>query len=146
MNFIVADTTEMNAITTMVADDTCFITATSDIYIYQDSSWVIMRSGEPLVFKGITFEQTDYWQNPEMVFRGFSFEQTDYWQNPEMVFRGFSFEHENILRYYGVKIDVNGETERNYIPCIRTSDGIAGLYDTVNGVFYASAGANNFTT
>jgi len=63
-----------------------------------------------------------------------------------MVFRGFSFERENILRYYGVKIDVNGETERNYISCIRTSDGIAGLYDTVNGVFYASAGANNFTT
>ena len=81
-----------------------------------------------------------------LVFRGFTFEQADYWQTPESVFRGFSFERENILRYYGVKIDVNGETERNYIPCIRTSDGIAGLYDTVNGVFYASAGANNFTT
>ena len=80
------------------------------------------------------------------MFKGITFEQTDYWQTPEMVFRGFSFERENILRYYGVKIDVNGETERNYIPCIRTSDGIAGLYDTVNGVFYSSVGTKNFTT
>ena len=83
---------------------------------------------------------------PPLVFKGITFEQTDYWQIPEMVFRGFSFEGENILRYYGVKIDVNGETERNYIPCIRTSDGIAGMYDTVNGVFYASVGTDNFTT
>ena len=128
MNYIVNDIAERDAITTMVADDTCFITSTSEIYTYVDGAWVITRSGRPLVF------------------RGFSFEQTDYWQIPESVFRGFSFERENILRYYGVKIDVNGETERNYISCIRTSDGIAGLYDTVNGVFYASAGANNFTT
>ena len=77
MNFIVADTTEMNALTTMVADDTCFVTTTSDIYIYQDSSWVLFRSSQPLVFKGFTFEQTDYWQKPESVFRGFSFEITD---------------------------------------------------------------------
>ena len=30
-----------------------------------------------LVFKGITFEQNDFWQIPESVFRGFSFEITD---------------------------------------------------------------------
>ena len=92
MNYIVTDTAEMNALTTMVADDTCYLTSTKDIYIYQDSTWVLFRSGQPLVFNGITFEQTDYWQTPEMVFRGISFEQTDYWQTPEMVFRGITFE------------------------------------------------------
>ena len=109
--------------------DEIIISSTKKHYVYQDGDLVFWYQG-----------------TEQLVFRGFSFEQPDYWQTPESVFRGFSFEHENILRYYGVKIDVNGETERNYIPCIRTSDGIAGLYDTVNGVFYASAGANNFTT
>ena len=105
------------------------ITENKSHYHWQNNDWEFWyKEVEPLAFKGITFEQTDYWQTPESVFRG------------------FSFERENILRYYGVKIDVNGETERNYIPCIRTSDGIAGLYDTVNGVFYASVGTKNFTT
>ena len=109
--------------------DDIIISSTKTHYHYQDGNLVFYyQEIPPLVFKGITFEQTDYWQRPEMVFRG------------------LSFEGENILRYYGVKIDVNGETERNYIPCIRTSDGIAGMYDTVNGVFYASVGTNNFTT
>ena len=93
MNYIVTDTAEMNALTAMVADDTCYLTSTQDIYIYQNSTWLLFRSSQPLVFKGITFEQTDYWQISESVFRGFSFEQTDYWQTPEMVFRGFSFEY-----------------------------------------------------
>ena len=114
---------------TPIAGDTATITSTGDVYKYEGDDWQLWYTIiPPLVFKGITFEQTDYWQIPEMVFKG------------------FSFEGENILRYYGVKIDVNGETERNYIPCIRTSDGIAGMYDTVNGVFYASVGTNNFTT
>ena len=105
------------------------VTSTGGVYKYEGDAWQIW-----------------YTIIPPLVFKGMSFEQTDFWQRPEMVFRGFSFEGENILRYYGVKIDVNGETERNYIPCIRTSDGIAGMYDTVNGVFYASIGTNNFTT
>jgi len=108
---------------------TATVTSTGGVYKYEGDAW-----------------QLWYTIIPPLVFRGMTFEQTDYWQIPEMVFRGFSFERENILRYYGVKIDVNGVAERNYISCIRTSDGIAGLYDTVNGVFYASAGANNFTT
>ena len=108
---------------------TVTVTSTGGVYKYEGDDW-----------------QLWYTIIPPLVFRGMTFEQTDFWQIPESVFKGFSFERENILRYYGVKIDVNGETERNYISCIRTSDGIAGLYDTVNGVFYASAGANNFTT
>ena len=114
---------------TPIAGDTATITSTGGVYKYEGGDW-----------------QLWYTIIPPLVFRGFSFEQTDFWQIPEMVFRGFSFERENILRYYGVKIDVNGETERNYIPCIRTSDGIAGMYDTVNGVFYASVGADEFIT
>ena len=114
---------------TPIAGDTATITSTGGVYKYDGNDW-----------------QLWYTITPPLVFRGITFEQTDYWEKPEMVFRGISFERENILRYHGVKIDVNGETERNYISCIRTSDGIAGLYDTVNGVFYASAGANNFTT
>ena len=74
--------------------DEVIISSTKIHYHYQDGDLVFWyQEVLPLVFKGITFEQTDSWQIPEMVFRGFSFEQTDYWQIPESVFRGFSFEY-----------------------------------------------------
>lgn len=48
------------------------------------------------------------------------------------------------FRYKNIKI-YNGNTLlRNYIPCYRVSDGIAGLYDLVNNVFYASDGSSNY--
>lgn len=90
MNYIVTDTAEMNALTTMVADDTCYLTSTQDIYIYQNSTWVLFRSSQPLVFRGITFEQTDYWQKPEMVFRGFSFEELFVKKSNISLFHGMS--------------------------------------------------------
>ena len=73
--------------------DEVIISSTKNHYHYQDGDLVFWyQAVEPLVFKGFTFEQTDFWQIPESVFRGFSFEQTDYWKSPESVFRGFSFE------------------------------------------------------
>lgn len=45
---------------------------------------------QPLVFKGITFEQTDYWQKPEMVFRGFSFEELFVKKSNTSLFHGMS--------------------------------------------------------
>ena len=55
--------------------DEIIISSTLTHYHYQDGDLVFWYQGaEPLVFKGITFEQTDFWQNPESVFRGFSFE------------------------------------------------------------------------
>ena len=90
MNYIVTDTAEMNALTTMVADDTCYLSSTQDIYIYQDSAWVLFRSSQPLVFRGITFEQTDYWHKPEFVFRGFSFEELFVKKSNISLFHGMS--------------------------------------------------------
>ena len=72
---------------------TVTVTSTGGVYKYEVDSWQKWYTIiPPLVFKGFTFEQTDFWQIPESVFRGFSFEQTDFWQIPESVFRGFSFE------------------------------------------------------
>jgi hypothetical protein len=46
------------------------------VYKYEGDDWLLWYTiTTPLVFRGITFEQTDYWQKPEMVFRGFSFEE-----------------------------------------------------------------------
>lgn len=51
------------------------ITENKSYYHWQNNDWEFWyQETEPLVFKGITFEQTDYWQIPESVFRGFSFE------------------------------------------------------------------------
>ena len=78
---------------TPVAGDTATVTSTGGVYKYEGDAWQLWYSIiPPLVFRGMTFEQPDYWQIPEMVFRGMTFEQPDYWQTPEMVFRGFSFE------------------------------------------------------
>ena len=42
---------------------------------------------------------------------------------------------------------VEGDTpKRNFVPCVRTADAAAGLYDMVEGKFYGNAGTGRFTT
>ena len=58
--------------------DEVMISSTKNHYHYQDGDLVFWyQAVEPLVFKGLSFEQTDFWQTPESVFRGFSFEYID---------------------------------------------------------------------
>ena len=47
-------------------------------------------------------------------------------------------------RLYSCQIWDDGTLIRNYIPAVRKSDGKAGLYDKVNGVFYTDAAGGNF--
>lgn len=47
-------------------------------------------------------------------------------------------------RLYSCQIYDNDELIRNYVPCTN-ADGTAGLYDLVNGAFYANAGTGSFT-
>lgn len=47
-------------------------------------------------------------------------------------------------RYYLCQIYDDGTLIRDFIPCTNSS-GTAGLYDVVNGVFYANAGSGTFT-
>ena len=54
------------------------VTSTGGVYKYEGDDWQLWYTIiPPLVFRGMTFEQTDYWQIPESVFRGLSFEITD---------------------------------------------------------------------
>ena len=48
------------------------------------------------------------------------------------------------IRIYYCKIWDNNILFRNFIPCYRKSDNVAGLYDLVNGVFYTNAGTGTF--
>lgn len=50
----------------------------------------------------------------------------------------------NVQLYY-LRIEVAGELVRDFAPCYRESDNVAGLYDKVNGVFYTNAGSGSFT-
>lgn len=43
-----------------------------------------------------------------------------------------------------LKIKINGTLTRNFVPCYRKVDNVAGLYDLVNGVFYTNAGTGTF--
>jgi len=43
------------------------------------------------------------------------------------------------------KIDVEGETVRDFVPCYRKSDNEIGMYDTVNGQFYTNSGSGSFS-
>jgi hypothetical protein len=47
-------------------------------------------------------------------------------------------------RMYYFKIYEGNTIIRNFIPCYRKEDDIAGLYDLVNGVFYTNNGTGNF--
>lgn len=46
------------------------------------------------------------------------------------------------LKEHSIKI--NNVLVRNFIPCYRKVDNVAGLYDLVNGVFYTNAGTGDF--
>lgn len=49
------------------------------------------------------------------------------------------------MRLYSCKIYDNGTLVRNFVPAKRNSDSVAGLYDTVNSVFYTSASSTAFS-
>lgn len=46
---------------------------------------------------------------------------------------------------YSCQIYDNGTMVRDYCPAVRVSDGVAGLYDIINDVFYTNAGSGTFT-
>jgi hypothetical protein len=48
--------------------------------------------------------------------------------------------------YVFTMYDIAGNLIRNFVPCFRNADNIAGLYDTVSGTFYENTGTGNFKT
>lgn len=48
-------------------------------------------------------------------------------------------------RIYYLKITINGSLKRNFVPCYRTSDSVAGMYDLANSKFYTNKGSGTFT-
>ena len=50
-----------------------------------------------------------------------------------------------IAKIYSCQIYDSDILVRNFVPCYRISDNAAGLYDLVNGVFYANVGSGTFT-
>lgn len=57
---------------------------------------------------------------------------------------GGSVASNGAAKLYSCQIYDNGTLVRDYIPCLN-SDGAAGLYDLVNGVFYTNAGTGTFS-
>lgn len=49
------------------------------------------------------------------------------------------------FKLYSFKMWNNNSLVRDMIPCYRKSDNVAGLYDTVNGVFYTNQGTGTFS-
>ena len=47
-------------------------------------------------------------------------------------------------KMYSFKVYDNGTLVRDFVPCIRDVDDVAGAYDTINNVFYGSANNNRF--
>ena len=48
------------------------------------------------------------------------------------------------MKLYSCQIYDNYVLVRNFVPCYRKADNVAGLYDLVNGVFYTNAGSGTF--
>ena len=48
------------------------------------------------------------------------------------------------MRLYGCEMTSGNDVVRHFIPCYRKSDSVAGLYDTVNNVFYTNSGSGSF--
>ena len=68
-------------------------------------------------------------------------------ENPPPVFV-FAFNSSNVhkgMKLYSLKFWESGTLIREFIPCYRKADEVAGLYDIVNSVFYTNSGSNSFT-
>lgn len=49
------------------------------------------------------------------------------------------------VKIYSCKIYTSGALSNDYIPCYRIADGVIGLYDLINDVFYTNQGTGTFT-
>ena len=49
------------------------------------------------------------------------------------------------MRLYSCQMYDGSTMVRDFVPCYRKSDNVAGLYDLVNKVFYTNAGSGSFT-
>ena len=58
---------------------------------------------------------------------------------------GRPFIEEDPITCFGCQIYEGEELKRDFVPCVNTATGEAGLYDTVEGKFYGNAGAGRFT-
>lgn len=58
---------------------------------------------------------------------------------------GFTVPNGNFRVYYCKISDTNGNVLREFYPCYRKSDNVAGLYDVANDVFYTNNGSGSFT-
>lgn len=47
-------------------------------------------------------------------------------------------------KWYYIKVYKSGTLVRDYVPCVRNSDGVAGLYDKVENKFYTNSGTGSF--
>lgn len=47
-------------------------------------------------------------------------------------------------KWYYIKVYRSGTLVRDYVPCVRNSDGVAGLYDKVENKFYTNSGTGSF--
>lgn len=48
-------------------------------------------------------------------------------------------------KIYACRFSKGEETVRDFIPCFRASDDVAGMYDIINGTFYENQGTGSFT-
>lgn len=52
----------------------------------------------------------------------------------------------NYIQIGRIKVyDINGDKINDYLPCVRSSDNVIGMYDIVNSIFYTTANANYAT-
>lgn len=52
--------------------------------------------------------------------------------------------YKSSIKLYGCKMTDGSSPIRNFIPCYRKADGVAGMYDTVGNQFYTNAGTGVF--
>lgn len=58
---------------------------------------------------------------------------------------GSSMTGQSSVRIYRLDLYLGSTTQREFYPCYRLSDSVAGLYDKAHGVFYTNNGSGTFT-
>ena len=94
----------------------------------------------------VRFGDTVHYKSNDAVFtRNNPTAGTDFSGNIAIFAQNTSGALKSSIKLYYMKI-YNGTTlVRDFVPCIRKSDNVVGLYDTVNGTFYTNSGSGTFT-
>lgn len=113
-------------------------------YFYGNSYYTTALTGDPMTKQVIIYDKNTVTIGNESYSCEYSTFQCDYTLYLLALNKAGQVDRNVAAKLYSCRIYDNGTLIRDFVPCTNAS-GVAGLYDTVNGVFYTDAAGGAFS-